>query len=166
MPAILALSAPTVNSYKRLIMKGSNSGYTWAPTFTSWGGNNRSNTVRIPGGGGRMELRAADAACNPYLGLAMTIAAGLEGIEQNLEPQPANDVNLFEQSEAYRQEQGIKWLPRSLQEAIQALEVDPLAEQVMGKLMKDAWVDYKNDEWGSYHNHISNWEMKRYLKQF
>ena len=166
LPAILALSAPTVNSYKRLIMKGSDSGFTWAPTFTSWGGNNRSNTVRVPGGGGRMELRAADSACNPYLGLAMTIAAGLEGIEQQLTPQPANKVNLFEQAESYRQDLGIKWLPRSLGEAIDALDSDSLAEQVMGRLMKEAWIEYKREEWISYNHHVSNWEMERYLHQF
>lgn len=166
MPAILALVAPTVNSYKRLIMKGSTSGYTWAPVFTSWGGNNRSNTLRVPMGGGRVELRAADSASNPYLGFALMIAAGLEGVEQQLEPQPANTINLFEASQETRDEMGIKWLPRDLSEAIDALEADPLSEQVLGSKMLKAWVDYKREEWTEFSNHVSQWEMDRYLRQF
>ncbi len=166
LPAILALSAPTINSYKRLIMKGSTSGYTWAPCFTSWGGNNRSNTVRVPSDGGRVELRAADSACNPYLGMALMIAAGLEGIEQQLELAPANTVNLFEQTEDYRQSVNIQWLPRSLDEAITALQSDPLSESVLGKTMLDSWVSTKRDECLAYANHVSQWERDRYLRMF
>ncbi len=166
LPAILALSAPTINSYKRLIMKGSTSGYTWAPCFTSWGGNNRSNTVRIPSDGGRVELRAADSACNPYLGMALMIAAGLEGIEQKLELAPPNKVNLFEQTEEYRQQQNIQWLPRTLEEAITALEADPLSRNVLGDAMLESWVSCKRDECLAYSNHVSQWERDRYLKMF
>lgn len=166
LPAILALSAPTINSYKRLIMKGSTSGYTWAPCFTSWGGNNRSNTVRVPSEGERIELRAADSACNPYLGMALMIAAGLEGIEKDLTPDPANDVNLFEQSESYRQEKNIQWLPRSLDEAINALEADPLSHDVLGEEMLKSWVSTKREEVLLYNNHVSEWERDRYLKMF
>ena len=166
LPAILALSAPTVNSYKRLIMKGSTSGYTWAPCFTSWGGNNRSNTIRIPSDGARVELRAADSACNPYLGMALMIAAGLEGIEQSMTPAPANTVNLFEQSEEYRQSQNIQWLPRNLDEAITALEADPLSHAVMGDSMLKSWVDTKREESFEFTNHVSQWERDRYLRMF
>lgn len=166
LPAIVALSAPTINSYKRLIMKGSTSGFTWAPCFTSWGGNNRSNTVRIPSDGARIELRAADSACNPYLGMALMIAAGLEGIKQSLEPDPVNAVNLFEQTEQFRQDRNIKWLPRSLEEAITALENDPLSKQVLGTKMLESWVETKRAEVLSYNNHVSQWERDRYLKMF
>ena len=166
LPAILALVASTVNSYKRLIVKGSTSGYTWAPTFTSWGGNNRSNTLRVPPGGGRVELRAADSALNPYLGQALMIAAGLEGVAQGLEPQAPNSVNLFEQNEDYRQSRGIKWLPRTLDEAITALEEDELASEVLGQKMLTTWTEYKRQEWTDYINHVSDWELNRYLKQF
>lgn len=166
LPAILALSAPTVNSYKRLIMKGSTSGFTWAPCFTSWGGNNRSNTVRIPSGGARVEFRAADSACNPYLGMALMIAAGLEGIEQGLEPDPANDVNLFEQTEQYRRERNIQWLPRSLDQAISALEADPLSKEVLGDTMLQSWIETKREEVLVFTNHVSQWERDRYLKMF
>ncbi len=166
LPAILALSAPTVNSYKRLIMKGSTSGYTWAPCFTSWGGNNRSNTIRIPSDGARVELRAADSACNPYLGMALMIAAGLEGIEQSMTPAPANTVNLFEQSEEYRQSQNIQWLPRNLDEAITALKSDPLSHSVLGASMLKSWVDTKREENFEFTNHVSRWERDRYLRMF
>jgi glutamine synthetase len=166
LPAILALSAPTINSYKRLIMKGSTSGYTWAPCFTSWGGNNRSNTIRVPSDGERVELRAADSACNPYLGMALMIAAGLEGIAKGMTPDPANDVNLFEQTESYRQQKNIQWLPRNLDEAINALEADPLSRTVLGEEMFNAWVTTKREEVLLYNNHVSQWERDRYLKMF
>ena len=166
LPALLALSAPTINSYKRLIMKGSTSGYTWAPCFTSWGGNNRSNTVRVPSDGERIELRAADSSCNPYLGMALMIAAGLKGIENGMTPAPANDVNLFEQTESFRQEQNIQWLPRNLDEAIDALEADPLSREVLGEEMLKSWVSTKREEVLLYNNHVSEWERDRYLKMF
>ena len=75
LPAICAVVAPTVNSYKRLVLRGSMSGFTWAPVWACYGNNNRTNTLRIPLGGGRVELRAADSSCNPYLGAAMVLAA-------------------------------------------------------------------------------------------
>lgn len=166
LPAIQAVSAPTVNSYKRLILKGSTSGYTWAPCFVAYGNNNRTNTVRIPGGGGRVELRSADSACNPYLGIAMMVAAGLEGIEQKLEPGEPNRENLYVKSDAQRSEAGASWLPRTLEEAIDAFEKDPLSREVFGDLMFDYWVDFKRSEWLDYLNHVSDWEINRYLKMF
>ena len=147
-------------------MKGSTSGYTWAPCFTSWGGNNRSNTIRIPSDGARVELRAADSACNPYLGMALMIAAGLEGIEQSMTPAPANTVNLFEQSEEYRRSQNIQWLPRNLDEAITALESDSLSHSVLGASMLKSWVDTKREENFEFTNHVSRWERDRYLRMF
>jgi glutamine synthetase len=84
--AISAVIAPTVNSYKRLVRKGSMSGSTWAPVFVCYGNNNRTNMLRIPSQGGRVECRAADIACNPYLGAAMMLAAGLEGIREAMDP--------------------------------------------------------------------------------
>ena len=86
LPAISAVVSPTVNSYKRLVKQGSMSGSTWAPVFVCYGNNNRTNALRIPLGGGRVELRAADSANNPYLGAAMVLAAGLEGIREELDP--------------------------------------------------------------------------------
>lgn len=166
LPAIQAVSAPTVNSYKRLIVKGSTSGYTWAPCFVSYGNNNRTNTVRIPGGGGRVELRSADSACNPYLGMAMMIAAGLEGIRDKVDPGEPHRENLYYKSDAERLAAGIAWLPRTLDEAVSAFAEDSLSRAVFGNVMFDAWVENKRAEWLSYLNHVSDWERDRYLKFF
>jgi glutamine synthetase len=166
LPAIQAASAPMVNSYKRLIVKGSTSGYTWAPCFVSYGNNNRTNTLRIPGGGGRVELRSADSACNPYLGIAMMIAAGLEGIREKVDPGEPHLENLYYKTDAERAAQGVTWLPRTLSEAVDAFEKDPLSRAVFGDVMFEAWVEYKRAEWLSYQNHVSDWERDRYLKFF
>jgi glutamine synthetase len=166
LPAIQAVSAPTVNSYKRLIVKGSTSGYTWAPCFVSYGNNNRTNTVRIPGGGGRVELRSADSACNPYLGMAMMIAAGLEGIRDKLDPGEPHRENLYYKTDEERLAAGVTWLPRTLDEAVTAFAEDPLSREVFGDVMFDSWVEFKRAEWLSYLNHVSDWERDRYLKFF
>lgn len=164
--AVQAVSAPTVNSYKRLIVKGSTSGYTWAPCFISYGNNNRTNTLRIPGGGGRVELRSADSACNPYLGIAMMVAAGLEGVRQKIDPGDPHRENLYFKSDEERLSQGVNWLPRTLDEAVDAFASDPLSRQVFGDVMFDAWIEFKRAEWLSYLNHVSDWERDRYLKFF
>lgn len=166
MPAICAVVAPTVNSYKRLILKGSQSGFTWAPVFVCYGNNNRTNTVRIPLAGGRIELRASDSACNPYLGAAMVLAAGLEGIEQELDPGEPHTENMYVKTDEELERLGVRHLPRSLGEALDAFEADPLGRQVFGEAMCKAWLDYKRDEWLSYSFHVSEWEKARYLKQF
>jgi len=166
LPAIQAVSAPMVNSYKRLIIKGSTSGYTWAPCFVSYGNNNRTNTIRIPGGGGRVELRSADSACNPYLGMAMMIAAGLEGVKEKIDPGAPHTENLYYKTDEERAALGITWLPRTLAEAIDAFEADPLSRKVFGDLMYDSWIESKREEWMSYQNHVSDWERDRYLKFF
>jgi glutamine synthetase len=165
-PAICAVSAPTVNSYKRLIRRGSMSGSTWAPVFVSYGNNNRTNMLRIPHGGGRVECRAADISCNPYLGAAIILAAGLRGIEENLDPGEPHTENMYEYSDQKLEELGISYLPRTLGEAVEAFERDPLSQEVFGSDMYEAFREYKRDEWISYHNHVSDWEMDRYLKFF
>jgi len=164
LPAIQAVSAPTVNSYKRLIVKGSTSGYTWAPCFVSYGNNNRTNTLRIPGGGGRVELRSADSSCNPYLGMAMMINAGLEGVRLKTDPGEPHFDNLYYKTDEERASQGVTWLPRTLSEAIDAFESDPMSKDVFGELMFRNWIEFKRDEWLSYQNHVSDWERNRYLK--
>ena len=166
LPAIQAVAAPTVNSYKRLIMKGSSSGYTWAPCFVSYGNNNRTNTIRIPSAGGRVEMRSADSACNPYLGIAMMIAAGLEGIREKLDPGSPHRDNLYLKSDAERDLEGVVWLPRTLDEAINEFEADPLSKDVFGELMFESWREEKRAEWLSYLNHVSDWEHDRYLRRF
>ena len=166
LPAIMATVAPQVNSYKRLVKQGSMSGFTWAPIFACYGNNNRTNAIRIPKGGGRIELRAADSACNPYLGAAMCLAAGLEGIEEGLDPGEPNTENMYLLPEAELAKRGISTLPRTLEEAVQAFKADPLSEKVFGAEMFEAWTAFKEQEWLSYLNHVSDWEMQRYLRFF
>lgn len=166
LPAICAVVAPTVNSYKRLVLRGSMSGFTWAPIFCCYGNNNRTNTIRIPLGGGRMELRAADSSCNPYLGAAMVLAAGLEGIAQNLDPGDPHLDNMYLKTPEQLEALGIRTLPRSLDEALSAFAADPLSLEVFGPEMYRAWLDYKTDEWTRYANHVGDWEKARYLKMF
>ena len=163
-PAVVAVTCPTVNSYKRLVPRGSMSGFTWAPAYICYGNNNRTNMLRIPLAGGRVECRAADISTNPYLGAAMVLAAGLEGIRAQLDPGDPHTENMYEYSRAELREKGIGLLPRTLSEAIDAFAADPLSQKVMGSLMFDTYVDFKQKEWESYHAHISDWEMQQYLR--
>jgi glutamine synthetase len=165
-PAICAVIAPTVNSYKRLVKQGSMSGLTWAPVFACYGDNNRTNMLRIPLGGGRVECRAADSANNPYLGAALMLAAGLEGIRENLDPGDPNRDNLYRLSEPALAERGIGWLPRTLDAALDAFEADPLSRAVFGDSMFDAFLSEKRLEWDSFSAHVSAWETDRYLRFF
>ncbi len=165
-PAICAVIAPTVNSYKRLIARGSMSGFTWAPVYICYGNNNRTNMLRIPLAGGRVECRAADISTNPYLGAAMILAAGLEGIREGLDPGEPHTENMYKSSLVELEKMGIQFLPRNLQEAIAAFAADPLSEKVMGSLMYQTYIDFKSQEWIEYHNHVSDWELQRYLKFF
>jgi glutamine synthetase len=164
--AICAVIAPTVNSYKRLIARGSQSGFTWAPIFVSYGSNNRTNMCRIPMGGGRIECRAADIACNLYLGAAMMLTAGLEGIREQLDPGEPHRENMYLLAPEDLARMGIGMLPRTLGEAVECFAADPLSREVFGDAMFKAFVDYKTQEWIDYHTHVSDWEYQRYLKFF
>jgi glutamine synthetase len=165
-PALCAVIAPTVNSYKRLVAVGSMSGFTWAPVYICYGNNNRTNMLRIPLAGGRVECRAADISTNLYLGAAMILTAGLEGIREGLDPGEPHTENMYKYTAQERMAKGIQSLPRTLGEAIESFAVDPLGETVMGSLMYQTFIDFKTQEWLEYHNHISDWERRRYLKFF
>jgi glutamine synthetase len=162
----MAVVAPTVNSYKRLVKRGSMNQFTWAPVFACYGNNNRTNAIRIPRAGGRVELRAADSACNPYLGAAFALMAGLEGIEQGLDCGEPNRENMYLKSEAELAARGVSMLPRTLGEALEAFKADPLATAVFGETMHAAWLENKEKEWLAFQNHVSDWERDRYLKFF
>jgi glutamine synthetase len=164
--ALCAAFAPTVNSYKRLVRRGAMSYFSWAPVFNSYGSNNRTNSVRIPAGGGRCESRNADGAVNPYLAATLALAAGLEGIREGLNPGLPNEDNLYELSDAQRQERGIDFLPQTLQEAVAAFAADPLVEQTLGKALSDEFIKYKTQEWEAYHLAVSQWEVDRYSHMF
>ena len=164
--AICAVAAPLVNSYKRLVLKGSMSGFTWAPVYICYGGNNRTNMLRIPMGGGRVECRMPDIACNLYLAAAMMLTAGLEGIREALDPGSPHMENMYEYTEADLERNGIQVLPRTLLEAVEAFAADPLSREVFGDVMFKTFVEFKRREWAEYHNHVSDWELKRYLTMF
>jgi glutamine synthetase len=165
-PALTAVAAPTVNSYKRLVKSGSMTGFTWAPVFRSYGGNNRTNMLRIPLTSPRVESRAVDATCNPYLAAAAYLQAGLDGIESALDPGEPHQENMYLLSDSELAERMVKTLPRTLLEAVEAFDADPLMERIFGPELKAAYVDLKSREWWDYHNHISSWEIDRYLTFF
>jgi glutamine synthetase len=164
--ALCATFAPTVNSYKRLVRRGSMATFSWAPVFNSYGSNNRTNSIRVPMGGGRCESRNADGSLNPYLAATLALAAGLEGVREKVDPGLPNDDNLYEISEHERRARGIEFLPQTLDEAVDAFAADPLVEKVLGKELRDEFVRYKRDEWREYHLSISPWEIERYSHLF
>src|SRR5665647_60174 len=155
--ALCAAFAPTVNSYKRLVRQGAMSYFTWAPVFNSYGSNNRTNSVRVPMGGGRCESRNADGAVNPYLAATLALSAGLEGIRDHVDPGNPNEDNLYTISEQERRARNIDFLPQTLQEAVAAFAADPLIEATLGKELRDEFVKYKTMEWESYHLSVSTW---------
>ena len=128
--ALAAVCAPTVNSYKRLVVGRALSGATWAPAYVAYGDNNRTACVRIPGG--RLELRLPDSGCNPYLALAAVVAAGMDGIERKLDPGEPTNLNMYELSEPQLRDKKISLLPQNLLEAIGALEKDEVVKAGLG----------------------------------
>ncbi len=165
-PALCATFAPTVNSYKRLVRRGLMPYYSWAPVFNSYGSNNRTNSLRVPMAGGRVESRNADAACNPYLAAALALAAGLQGIKEQLDPGDPQEDNLYELSPAQLAERGISELPRSLDEAVHAFATDPFVEEVLGSELRNEFITYKSEEWRQYHQRISQWEINQYARLY
>lgn len=165
-PALTAVAAPTVNSYKRLVKSGSMTGFTWAPIFRSYGGNNRTHMLRIPLTSPRVESRAVDATCNTYLAAAAYLHAGLEGIEKGLDPGEPLRENMYLLGDEELEQRGVETLPRTLLEAIEAFDADPLMEVAFGPELKRAYVELKTQEWWDYHNDVSQWEIDRYLTFF
>ena len=162
--ALTAICAPTVNSYKRLVVGRSLSGATWAPAYIAYGDNNRTSCVRIPGG--RLEMRLPDAGCNPYLVTAAIIAAGMDGVQRRLHPGAPNNQNLYELSPDEIARQGIGVLPQNLLEAIIALEQDEVVRDGLGSELAAEFIALKRMEWTEYARHVSDWETTRYLEFF
>jgi glutamine synthetase len=162
--ALAAVCAPTVNSYKRLVVGRALSGATWAPAYIAYGNNNRTGCVRIPGG--RLEMRLPDSGCNPYLATAAILAAGMDGVRRKLEPGPAANVNLYEESPASLAARGISVLPQTLTEALDALEQDTVVTEGLGSDLASEFIRIKRMEWTEYARHVSDWESDRYLEYF
>jgi glutamine synthetase len=165
-PGLCAALAPTVNSYKRLVRRGAMSYYSWAPVFSSFGSNNRTNSIRVPMNGGRCECRTADSACNPYLASALLLAAGLEGIRERLDPGRPHEENLYELTADELARAGVVELPRTLGEAVDAFAADPFIEATLGPELTQEFIRYKRAEWEQYHQSVSQWEIDRYARLF
>ena len=160
--ALAAVTAPTVNSYKRLIAGHARSGATWAPVYVSPGGNNRTQMLRVPAPG-RIENRTVDGACNPYLAMTVLLAAGLDGIARGLDPGPANERNMYQLDPEEVRREGTAVLPATLAEAIDALEADDTIREALGQEYARTYIDAKRAEWDEYHNAVSQWEIDRYV---
>jgi glutamine synthetase len=163
-PAITAICNPTVNSYKRLVP-----GYE-APIYVAWSDVNRSALVRKPAArvpaASRIELRSPDPSCNPYLALAVMLHAGLDGIERGLEaPDPVRE-NIYEFTEADREERGIETLPTTLGQAVAALEADDVILEALGPHISEKFVQAKTQEYTEFLASVSEWELDRYLETF
>lgn len=164
--ALCAVFAPTVNSYKRLVRQGAMSYFSWAPVFNSFGSNNRTNSVRVPMGGGRCESRNADGAVNPYLAATLALAAGLDGVRNKIDPGQAQEDNLYELTDAERAARGIDFLPQNLLDAVEAFAADPLVTEALGAELRQEFIDYKTREWNEYHLSVSQWEIDKYSHMF
>jgi glutamine synthetase len=160
--AYIAVTAPSVNSYKRLVTGAPQSGATWAPVYISYGGNNRTQMIRLPGPG-RVEDRSIDGSCNPYLAAAVTLAAGLDGINRELEPGDPNFANMYEMPMETIRERGIERLPATLNDALNELEKDDVVLDALGQEYAGAYIRAKREEWNDYHNSVSQWEVDHYL---
>jgi glutamine synthetase len=161
---LTAIAAPSVNSYKRLVSRGSRSGATWAPVNIAYGNNNRTAFVRGPGG--RLELRVPDAAANPYLLTAAIIHAGLDGIRRKLDPgEPCNE-NLYTLSRDELDKRGIRRLPASLSDAVDALESDDVLCKGLGPAFVHEFAQVKRAESDELLLSVSPAEFRRYVDFF
>ncbi len=165
--AITAVASPTVNCYRRIqsgeFVFSSTSGYTWTPAFASYGDNNRTQLLRCPNSN-RFEDRSISAAVNPYLLAAVHMAAGLDGIKNEIDPgEPCIGTNVYEMPFDERRRRGMTLLPQNLLEAVTALEEDEVVKSALGAIA-DEFIRLKKSEWSEFMRHqVSPWEIKRYL---
>ncbi|SEA58956.1 type III glutamate--ammonia ligase [Rubrimonas cliftonensis] len=158
-PALAALAAPTVNSYKRLNAPRTSSGATWSPNTVTYGGNNRTHMIRIPGGG-RFELRLGDGAVNPYLYPAALLAAGLDGLATRADPGRRLDIDMYAEGHAVTD---APRLPLNLLDALRALEADATLTAGLGAGTVAALLKLRHDEWRGYMAHLTEWERAQTL---
>ena len=164
--AYIAVTAPTINSYKRLVIGAPTSGATWAPAYVTYGSNNRTQMLRIPTGG-RVEDRTVDGSCNPYLAATVILASGLDGVMNKLDPGDPNLTNMYEMPAEERKKRGIDVLPANLLDAVRNLEKDDVIREALGRAVNEDYIDYyadvKKREWQSYHETVTEWERDKYL---
>ena len=160
MRGMTAITNPLINSYKRLVP-----GYE-APIFIAWSATNRSPLIRIPASRGastRVELRCPDPSANPYLVLAVCLAAGLDGIRNKIMPPEGVCENVFDMGEEERKRRGIDALPSDLNEAIKELEKDEFIKGVLGEHITEKYVKAKSADWTAYRAQVTEWEIEEYL---
>jgi glutamine synthetase len=161
--AITAVACPTVNSYKRLLPVGHMHHITWAPVYQAYGHNNRTLMCRLPMNRRCTELRIADSASNFYLVMGLALAAGLEGIREELDPGDPVNIDTYSVAESELEQRGVRRLPRNLGEAVDAFEADGLARETFGADFHASFVKLKRGEWDAYSTVISEWEREQYL---
>lgn len=158
-----AVTNPTVNSYKRLVP-----GYE-APCYVAWSTQNRSPLVRVPTSRGlstRIEVRSVDPAANPYMAMAVMLAAGLDGIENDLDVPTPVDRNIYAMNKKEREENGVLDLPATLYEALQKLVEDEVMREAMGEHLLNHFVESKGIEWDMFRTQVHPWEREQYLNGF
>ena len=158
-----AITNPLVNSYKRLVP-----GYE-APVYIAWSAKNRSPLIRIPasrGNGTRVELRNPDPTANPYLVLALCLAAGLDGIKNKIQVPESVDCNIYEMTPGERRAAGIENMPADLKEAVDCLVADEFLCSVLGEHITTKYVEAKMKEWENYTTRVSQWEIDEYLYKY
>jgi glutamine synthetase len=161
--ALCAVTNPLVNSFKRLVP-----GYE-APTAIAWSTRNRSPLVRVPAARGertRIELRMPDPSCNPYLAFAVMLRAGLDGVDQQMDPGPPVNKNIYKMSHRERRHLRIDELPGNLNEALDEFEKSPLMRDTLGDHIFDNFLTAKRAEWDGYIRQVSTWEIDRYLNTY
>jgi len=166
--ALCAVTNPTVNCYKRLKLgaglTSGRSGFTWTPAFISYGDNNRTQMIRTAGPG-HFEDRTVSAGCNPYLALAAFVAAGMDGIANQIDPGEPNLGNMYERTLGEIRAAGIEVLPQSLSEALEELQHDPVVQAALGPIA-DEFIALKIKEWETYDGQVTRWETDEYLTFF
>jgi len=167
-PALAAICNPTVNSYKRLAPRLADGTVSWAPVWAAYGDNNRSCMVRLPRNRPAIENRGVDSAANPYLAGAFLLAAGLDGIALGLDPgEPVEDITYdWTRTGPTGGDIEATRLPRTLLEAIEAFEADPLTAETFTPSFVSAYVEMKRGEWDEYHSQVTDWERSKYLELF
>jgi glutamine synthetase len=161
--AITAVTCPSYNSYQGLIAQGELADFSWAPVLMAWGKNNRSAMLRLPGNRYCVENRAVDMSNNPYLAAAISLSAGLDGIERELDPgEPLND-DLYRRGRKELKDAGIGLLPRTLLHALEAFEQDDLPVQAFGGFYRDIYLSHKLREWEQCFYPVSDEQRRRYL---
>jgi glutamine synthetase len=158
--SMTAITNPLINSYKRLVPNYE------APVYIAWSASNRSPLIRVPAGRGtsaRIELRCPDPSANPYLTLAVCLAAGLDGIKNKLTPPSSVDKNIFALSDEEREALGVKSLPANLSEAVDALEKSEFMQNVLGEHVSKKYIEAKKLEWENYRTQVTQWEIDQYL---